>query len=104
VVLDTSLLTRAERETACALVLDSGAHAVCTSAGLMVPSPEEVKALRECVGPRFIVKASGKIASVAAGRELIEAGADRLGTTDVESLLWDASLSSGAQGGSEAQV
>jgi deoxyribose-phosphate aldolase len=42
---------------------------------------EDVRLLRECVGPRIGVKASGGIRDTATALAMIEAGATRLGTS-----------------------
>ena len=43
---------------------------------------EDVKLLRETVGPGFGVKASGGIRDAATAQAMIEAGATRLGTSN----------------------
>jgi deoxyribose-phosphate aldolase len=42
---------------------------------------DDVRLLRECVGPKLGVKASGGIRDIATARAMIEAGATRLGTS-----------------------
>jgi deoxyribose-phosphate aldolase len=83
VILETCLLTREEKVRACHLVLESGAHFVKTSTGLSTggATVEDVKLLRETVGPEFGVKASGGIRDTATALVMIEAGATRLGTS-----------------------
>jgi deoxyribose-phosphate aldolase len=83
VILETSLLAREEIVRACGLVLDSGAAFVKTSTGFGPggATVEAVRLLRETVGPRFGVKASGGIRDAAAAAALIRAGATRLGTS-----------------------
>ncbi len=82
VILETGLLTRDEKIRACGLVLESGAHFVKTSTGFSGGATiEDVKLLRELVGPEFGVKASGGIRDAATALALIEAGANRLGTS-----------------------
>lgn len=84
VILETFLLTREEKVRACHLVLDSGAHFVKTSTGFSSGGAtiEDVQLLREAVGPKFGVKASGGIRDFATARAMIEAGATRLGTSN----------------------
>jgi len=81
VILETSLLTREEKIRACRLVLDSGAHFVKTSTGFSTggATVEDVRLLRETVGPEFGVKASGGIRDTKTALAMIEAGANRLG-------------------------
>jgi deoxyribose-phosphate aldolase len=83
VILETCLLTREEKITACKLVLDSGADFVKTSTGFGSANGtiEDVKLFREIVGPQFGVKASGGIRDTRTALAMIEAGANRLGTS-----------------------
>jgi deoxyribose-phosphate aldolase len=83
VILETGLLTRDEIARACQLVLDTGARFVKTSTGFGPggATVEDVELLRELVGPKFGVKAAGGIRDTAMALALIEAGANRLGTS-----------------------
>jgi deoxyribose-phosphate aldolase len=83
VILETCLLTREETIRACHLVVESGAHFVKTSTGFsqVGATVEAVILLRETVGPKFGVKASGGIRDAAAAQAMIQAGANRLGTS-----------------------
>jgi deoxyribose-phosphate aldolase len=83
VILETCLLTDEEKVRACKLVHDSGAHFVKTSTGFSTAGATiaDVKLMRETVGPKFGVKASGGIRDVQTALAMIEAGATRLGTS-----------------------
>jgi len=83
VILETVLLTREQKFRACHLVMDSGAKFVKTSTGFGPGGAtiEDVRLLREAVGPDFGVKASGGIRDAQAALAMIEAGATRLGTS-----------------------
>jgi deoxyribose-phosphate aldolase len=83
VILETGLLTAGEKLRACHIVLDSGAHFVKTSTGFGPggATVEDIKLMREAVGPKFGVKASGGIRDTATALAMIQAGADRLGTS-----------------------
>ncbi len=83
VILETCLLTREEKIRACGLVVESGAHFVKTSTGLSTggATVEDVKLLRETVGPKFGVKAAGGIRDTQTALAMIAAGATRLGTS-----------------------
>ena len=83
VILETALLTREEKVRACELTRESGAHFVKTSTGFGPAGAtlEDVKLMRESVGPKFGVKASGGIRDVGSALAMIEAGATRLGTS-----------------------
>jgi deoxyribose-phosphate aldolase len=83
VILETCLLTDEEKVRACHLVVESGAHFVKTSTGFCTGGATiaDVKLMRETVGPKFGVKASGGIRDMATALAMIEAGATRLGTS-----------------------
>lgn len=83
VILETCLLTREEKIRACQLVVESGARFVKTSTGFSTggATVEDVKLMRETVGPKFGVKASGGIRDTQTALAMIEAGATRLGTS-----------------------
>jgi deoxyribose-phosphate aldolase len=83
VILEMGLLTSHQILRACDLVLESGAHYVKTSTGFgkTGASVEDVRWLRERVGPEFGVKAAGGIRDTAMAAALIDAGATRIGTS-----------------------
>jgi deoxyribose-phosphate aldolase len=83
VTLEMSLLTPHEIQRACDLVVESGAHYVKTSTGFgnAEVRVEDVRFLRERVGPEFGVKAAGGIRDAAKAVAMIEAGATRIGTS-----------------------
>jgi deoxyribose-phosphate aldolase len=83
VILETCLLNEEEKVRACHLILDSGAQFVKTSTGFASAGAtlDDVRLLRESVGARFGVKASGGIRSARVAIAMIEAGANRLGTS-----------------------
>ena len=86
VILETGLLTSEERNRACQLVLDSGAHCVCTGTGLeSAATVEDVQSFRAAVGEKFGVKAAG-LSDLQTALALIEAGATRLGTMEGAAL------------------
>ena len=83
VIIETCLLTHAEKIRACRLVVDSGAQFVKTSTGFSTggATVDDVKLMRETVGPNFGVKASGGIRDTQTALAMIAAGATRLGTS-----------------------
>ncbi len=83
VILETGLLTDAEKVRAGRLVVESGAHFVKTSTGLAGggATVADVKLLRETVGPKFGVKAAGGIRDAKTALAMIAAGATRLGAS-----------------------
>lgn len=83
VILETGLLTDEQKVRACRLIVESGAQFVKTSTGFGPggATVADVKLLRETVGPKFGVKASGGIRDRQTALEMIAAGATRLGTS-----------------------
>ena len=82
VILETTLLTTDEKILACELSVAAGADFVKTSTGLVGgASVEDVRLLRSTVGNRARVKASGGIRTAGELYAMIEAGADRIGTS-----------------------
>lgn len=83
VIIETCLLTEAEKRRACAVILAAGADFVKTSTGFAGggATVEDVRLLRECAGDKLQVKASGGVSSYESAKAMLEAGADRLGTS-----------------------
>ena len=86
-IVEFSVLTPDERRAVCELLLDSGVHYLCTGTGfLSAPSVTEVASLRTMLGPKFGIKAAG-VGDAALATAFIEAGANRVGTSDAVKLL-----------------
>jgi deoxyribose-phosphate aldolase len=83
VIIECCLLTEPEKERAARLVKESGAAFVKTSTGFSTAGAtvEDVALLRRAVGAGFGVKAAGGIRDLAAVRSMVEAGANRIGTS-----------------------
>jgi deoxyribose-phosphate aldolase len=83
VILETALLSREEIIIACRLSKEAGAHFVKTSTGFSKAGAtvEHIKLMRTAVGPEMGVKASGGVRNTANARELIAAGANRIGAS-----------------------
>jgi deoxyribose-phosphate aldolase len=83
VILEAGLLSEAEKVKACELAMAAGAHFVKTSTGTGYggATVEDVKLLRRTVGTKLGVKASGGIRTYEQALALVEAGADRIGTS-----------------------
>jgi deoxyribose-phosphate aldolase len=81
VILETALLSDPEKRLACGIAEEAGADFVKTSTGFGPhgATVEDVALLREAVGTRLGVKASGGIRDLASARALVAAGASRLG-------------------------
>ena len=95
VIIETCLLTDDEKIKACELAKEAGADFVKTSTGFSSAGAkvEDVRLMRETVGPDMGVKASGGIHDKEFAKELVDAGANRLGTSAtieiVESAFYD---------------
>jgi deoxyribose-phosphate aldolase len=90
VILETAVLTDEEIRIACGLARDSGAAFVKTSTGFHAAggaSVGHVRLMRASVGPGFGVKASGGIRNLADAQAMVEAGANRLGTSASAAIL-----------------
>lgn len=83
VIIETSLLTDVEKETACKLAVKAGADYVKTSTGFSTggATVEDIKLMRKTVGPDIGVKASGGVRDREATLAMIEAGASRIGAS-----------------------
>ena len=83
VIIETCLLTEEEKVKACQLSKEAGADYVKTSTGFSTGGAtlEDVKLMRATVGPELGVKASGGVRDLQAAKDMIEAGATRLGTS-----------------------
>lgn len=83
VILETCLLTNEEIVTACRIAERSGADFVKTSTGFSKSgaSLDVVRLMRSSVGESIGVKASGGIRDHTAAISMIEAGANRIGTS-----------------------
>ena len=81
VIIETCLLTDEETVKACELSEEAGAAFVKTSTGFSTggATVEDIRLMRKTVGDRLQVKASGGIRTPEFARELVEAGADRIG-------------------------
>jgi deoxyribose-phosphate aldolase len=83
VILETALLSDAEKVAACRIACAAGADFVKTSTGFarQGATVHDVALLRRSVGPTLGVKASGGVRDEAVARALLEAGATRLGAS-----------------------
>ena len=83
VILETCLLTPEQIVRACELSVEAGATFVKTSTGFSTggATVEDVALMRKTVGDRCKVKASGGIHNAAEAQAMVDAGADRIGTS-----------------------
>lgn len=89
VIIECCLLTDSEKRTACEIVKNSGAAFVKTSTGFSTGGATEsdVRLMRDAVGPSFGVKAAGGIKTLADAQKMVDAGADRLGTSSSVAII-----------------
>ena len=89
VIIETSLLTDEEKVKACQAAQRAGADFVKTSTGFSTAGAkvEDVKLMRETVGPDMGVKASGGIRNLEDAKAMIEAGANRLGCSSGVAIM-----------------
>ena len=83
VIIETCLLTDAEKVEASKVAKQAGADFVKTSTGFSTggATVEDVRLMREAVGPNMGVKASGGVRDLDSAKAMIVAGATRLGTS-----------------------
>lgn len=89
VIIETCLLDEEEKRKACRLSAEAGADFVKTSTGFSKAGAkaEDVALMKEAVGGRAKVKASGGIHSYDDAVKMINAGAERLGTSATIEIL-----------------
>jgi deoxyribose-phosphate aldolase len=88
VILETPLLTLEEKILACQISLAARADFVKTATGFAGgASADDVRLLRGVVGDRAGVKASGGVRSAATAQAMIEAGANRIGTSSGVAIM-----------------
>lgn len=89
VILETCLLSDAEKVRACEVAVRAGADFVKTSTGFSTggATVEDVTLMRKTVGPKLGIKASGGIKNRESALSMIAAGATRLGTSSGVQLV-----------------
>jgi len=89
VIVETAYLSPAQLQEACAICVDAGADFVKTSTGYAPYGArvEDIRLMREVLPSTVGIKASGGIKSLELAMALIQAGADRLGTSAAKSLM-----------------
>ena len=89
VIIETCLLTDEEKVKACAVAKLAGAAFVKTSTGFSTggAKPEDVRLMRETVGPEMGVKASGGVRTYEDAKAMIDAGASRLGASAGKKII-----------------
>lgn len=92
VILETSYLTEDEKREVCAMSMRAGASFVKTSTGYGDggATVEDITLMKEVVGDRLGIKATGGIRTYGDAMKLIKAGASRLGTSAGLKIIEDA--------------
>lgn len=84
IIIETCYLNDEEKDVASQLVLDAGADFIKTSTGTAGggATMEDIRRIRRAVGPSAIgIKASGGIKTVETALQMLDAGANRIGTS-----------------------
>ncbi|RKQ32680.1 deoxyribose-phosphate aldolase [Oceanobacillus halophilus] len=83
VIIETCLLTDEEKVKACELAVKAGTDYVKTSTGFSTggATVEDIRLMRETVGPEIGVKASGGVRDRETALAMIDAGASRIGAS-----------------------
>ena len=89
VIIETGLLTDEEKATATRLSCEAGAHFVKTCSGVSagVATAADIRLMKQNLSGDVCLKASAGIKTYESAMELIEAGADRLGTSSGISIV-----------------
>jgi deoxyribose-phosphate aldolase len=88
VIIETCLLTNVEKIGACEISVKAGADYVKTSTGFSTggATVEDIRLMRQTVGPEIGVKASGGVRSREDALAMVEAGATRIGASSGVSI------------------
>ena len=91
VIIETCYLTEEEKIEMCHAVTEAGADFIKTSTGFGTGGAtlEDVRLMKEHIGPNVKIKAAGGIRSKEDMEKYIEAGCSRIGTSSAISMLQD---------------
>lgn len=83
VIIETALLNDEEKIKACEVILRAGAHFVKTSTGFSSGGAtiQDIKLFKSIVGDKVLIKASGGIKNYETVLAMLDAGANRIGTS-----------------------
>ncbi|MDR0909123.1 MAG: deoxyribose-phosphate aldolase [Spirochaetaceae bacterium] len=84
VIIECCLLSTEEKEAVCKILLKTGAEYVKTSTGFSTGGAtiEDVRLMKTIVGDKMKIKAAGGIRTYEDATAMLEAGADRIGTSN----------------------
>jgi len=88
-IIETGYLDDARKRAACRIAMAEGADFVktCTGFGPGKATPEDIRLMREVVGPEFGVKAAGGIRDADTFWTMVRAGANRIGTSAAVQIM-----------------
>jgi len=91
VIIETALLTDEEKVRACELSVKAGADSVKTSTGFSSggATVDDIALMREVVGPKLGVKASGGVRDRETAEAMVKAGATRIGASSGVAIVRD---------------
>lgn len=89
VIIETCLLTEAEKIKMCGIVTESGADYIKTSTGFSAAGATfaDIELFAAHVGPDVRIKAAGGISSMEDAERFLELGASRLGTSRIVKIV-----------------
>ncbi len=89
VIIETCLLTEEEKKIMCRIVSDSGADFIKTSTGFSKggATREDIRLFAENSKPHLKIKAAGGIADLKDAEDMINLGAERLGTSRIVKII-----------------
>lgn len=89
VIVEIGFLSKKELVETCKRAKSAGAAFVKTSTGYgpRTPTVEDIKIMRQAVGPNMGIKASGGIHTLEQASQMIEAGATRIGTSSALQII-----------------
>jgi len=89
VIVETALLSVEELVVVCKTVSDTGVDFIKTSTGYASrgASIQDIEIMKENISPNVGIKASGGIQSLEQLKRLIEAGAERVGTSSGVAIM-----------------
>lgn len=89
IIIETYYLTDDEKRIACQIIMNAGADFIKTSTGTAPGGAtiEDIRLIRDAVGPTMGVKAAGGIRTPAQAVAMLDAGANRIGTSAAVELV-----------------
>ena len=98
IMLELPLLSREQRDRAIALSVEAGVQYLKNASGgaVGIATPQDIRFLRRVAPPQVGIKASGGIKTAQQVRDLIEAGADLVGTSSGARIMQELLSQSGS--------